>query len=35
MGDVDRRTVLQLLGLSAVALQLSGWAAGDANDPTA
>ncbi|HEY5483187.1 MAG TPA: serpin family protein [Propionibacteriaceae bacterium] len=31
MKDVDRRTVLQLLGLSAVALQLSGCASGDAN----
>src|SRR5450756_2413425 len=31
MRDLDRRTVLQLLGLSALALQLSGCAAGDAN----
>src|SRR5665647_777118 len=31
MRDLDRRTVLQLLGLSALALQRSGCAAGDAN----
>jgi serpin B len=29
--DLDRRSALQLLGLSALALQLSGCAAGDAN----